>query len=85
MTVKDSTTELWIADEKFFYIRAHLNNAYQAWRNGKFGNGPWYVWFEHHAEINLGIKCEMNYDRRTAHDIRIIDEEKFLMFMLKYA
>lgn len=84
MTVKDTTTELWIHDTEFYHIRPQLNSAYQAWRAGKF-DGPWYVWFEHHAEMVLGIKCEINYNSRTAYDVRIVDEEKFLLFMLKYA
>lgn len=77
--------DLWIEDENFDHLNKQFNSAYQAWRTGKFGNGKWYVWFEHHAEMVLGIKCEVNYNRRTADRFEVVDEEKFMMFMLKYS
>jgi hypothetical protein len=83
--MSDSEKELWINDKEYHHIRPQLNSAYHAWRNGKFGNGPWYIWFEHHAEINLGIKCEIDYNSRIAHNVDVVDKEKFMMFMLKYS
>jgi hypothetical protein len=83
--MSDSEKELWVDNKDYYHIRPQLNNAYHAWRNGKFGPGPWYIWFEHHAEIVLGIKCEINYDSRIAFNVSVVDEEKFMMFMLKYS
>jgi hypothetical protein len=80
-----SNDQLWIRDLDYCHIQHQLDNAYQSWRSGKFGSGPWYIYFEHHAEMNLGIKCQINYDNRTASNINVIDEEKFMMFMLKYS
>ncbi len=85
MTVKDSSTQLWIDDKDYYHIRPQLNNAYLEWKNQWPPHGAKYVWFEHHAEMVLGIKCEINYDSRIAYNVNIIDEEKYLMFMLKYS
>lgn len=62
-----------------------LNKAYLEWKHQWPPHGKKYVWFEHHAEMELGIKGTIDYTRRTFSIDEILDQEKYLMFMLKYS
>lgn len=75
---------LFVYEEEFKHIQTALNNAYHDWRDSPCV-GTKYVWFEHHCEMVLGIKCEVSYDNRIVNVQRIVDKEKFLMFMLRYS
>jgi len=67
-----------------YSISKPLNAAYLEWKNSPCV-GKKYVWFEHHAEIYFGIKGTVDYTRRTFKLDEVVDQEKYLLFVLKYS
>ena len=76
--------ELFVLSGEFEYMQTALNNAFTDWKYSPV-TGKKYVWFDHHAEAVLGISCEMDYSSRIAHVRAIVDQEKFILFMLRYS
>lgn len=76
--------ELFVQPGEFDYIQTALNNAFRDWKYSPVV-GKKYVWFDHHAEEVLGIKCEVDYHSRIATVGEILDQEKFILFMLRYS
>ena len=61
-----------------------VNRAYEDWFSSPVV-GTKYVWFEHHAEILLGFKCRVDYDHARITDIEVVDQNKFLLFQIKFS
>jgi len=61
-----------------------INRAYLDWFHSPVV-GTKYVWFEHHAEILLGFKCQIDFNGNKITDINVVDPKKYLMFLLKYS
>lgn len=74
--------DVWVTPAS---LQQPLANAYHDWKHIWPADGKKFLWFEHHAEIVLGIKCTVNYDNRQINVEHVLDEEKYLLFMIKYA
>lgn len=61
-----------------------LNNAYTEWKNISCLDGKKYIYFEHHCAELHGCTFVYDYNTRTFHSWRIIDEHKYMLFLLKY-
>lgn len=76
---------MMITDEKFKDVEGSFNRAYRDWKDNWPSDGKKYVWFEHHAEIVLGFKCQVDYSARIAFQFEVVDEQKYTMFLLRYS
>ena len=78
--------EFFVLDKKYQHLSIPFSNGYAEWKNSPCTNGhKKYVWFEHHSEIEFGIKCTVDYHSRFISNIEIVDEGKMLWFVLKFS
>lgn len=60
-----------------------LNNAHTEWK--KWDNvGKKFIYFEHHCDVYFGCTFVYDYNNRTFHSWRVTDEEKYMMFLLRW-
>ena len=79
-------SEMFVLSEKYKRIGDAINNAYLDWKNtSAYVTPAKYIWFQHHTEIVLGFSCRVDYDSRIVSDIEVVDEGKFMLFMLRYS
>ena len=76
--------------ELLFHVTPHdmsrpLNKAYLEWKRTSAFDGKKYIWFEHHAEVYFGIKGTVDYNRMKFKLDEVVDQEKYLLFVLKYS
>ena len=58
-----------------------LDSALKEW---KAVTGKKFIYFEHHCEVYYGMKFDFDYDKHTARNFRVIDEKKYLLYLLKH-
>lgn len=61
-----------------------MKNAFVSWKQWR-PNGKKYIYFEHHCEVFYGIRFNYNYDQNTYTNLQILDEKKYMLFLLKYS
>ena len=61
-----------------------LNKAFNEWKSTCPLDGKKYIYFENHCEALYGCNFVYNYTDRTFHSWRITNEQKYLLFLLKY-
>lgn len=62
-------------------IALALGRAYEEWKNWQ---GKKYLYFEHHCEDLYGCTFTYDYTRRMFYSWRITDEQKYMLFLMKF-
>lgn len=61
-----------------------LDKAYTEWKNISALDGKKHIYFEHHCDTYFGCTFVYDYNRRNFSSWRITDEQKYMLFLMKF-
>ena len=64
-------------------VRRALNKAYDEWKSWE-NVGKKFIYFEHHCDVYFGCTFVYNYTARRFSSWRITNEQKYLLFLMKF-